>query len=248
MALILLIHSMFKDSITSRRMFVLALGASSVCHAAKPLIDFDISNGALIDFDQNGSLFGAQKSFNLAEDPYSLFDVEPDLTERQAAYKFKKNKFSYKPSKDFVINLHNVNNNEKLSHMVTRFDSGIGYYNSRLDYFFRDWRENKSIPMDSEVLKNLFSICEQVLGQNGSINVQITSGYRTKKTNEKLRVRSKNVAKNSLHIEGKAIDFAIREVSQKKLRSVAKDICSGGLGFYPGFIHIDSGPVRRWGI
>ena len=71
---------------------------------------------------------------------------------------------------------------------------------------------------------------------------------RTKKTNEKLRVRSKNVAKNSLHIEGKAIDFAIREVSQKKLRSAAKDICSGGLGFYPGFIHIDSGPVRRWGI
>ena len=147
-----------------------------------------------------------------------------------------------------VINLNNVNNNEKLSHMVTRFDSGIGYYNSRLDYFFRDWRENKSISMDSEVLKNLFSICEQVLGQKGSINVQITSGYRTKKTNEKLRVRSKNVAKNSLHIEGKAIDFAIREVSQKKLRSAAKDICSGGLGFYPGFIHIDSGPVRRWGI
>ena len=44
------------------------------------------------------------------------------------------------------------------------------------------------------------------------------------------------------------IDFAIREVSQRKLRSAAKDICSGGLGLYPGFIHIDSGPVRRWGI
>ena len=132
--------------------------------------------------------------------------------------------------------------------MVTRFDSDTGYYNTRLDDFFRDWRAYKSISMDPEVLKNLFSICEQVLGQKGSINVQITSGYRTKKTNEKLRVRSKNVAKNSLHIEGKAIDFAIREVSQKKLRSAAKDICSGGLGFYPGFIHIDSGPVRRWGI
>ena len=248
MALILLTHPMSKNTFISRRMFVLALGASSVCHAAKPLIDFDLSHGALIDFDQNGSLFGNQKSFNLAEDPYSLFDAEPDLTENEAANKFKKSKFSYKPGKDFLIKLHNVNNNEKLSHMVTRFDSGIGYYNSRLDYFFRDWRENKSIPMDSEVLKNLFSICEEVLGHNSSINVQITSGYRTKKTNEKLRVRSKNVAKNSLHIEGKAIDFAIREVSQKKLRSAAKNICSGGLGFYPGFVHIDSGPIRRWGI
>ena len=239
---------MFKNTVTSRRFFLLALGASSVCNAAQPIIDFDKSNGALIDFNQNGSLFGEQKNFNLVDDPYSLFDSEPDLTENEVANKFKKSKFSYKPKKDFLINLHNVNNNEKLSHMVTRFDSGIGYYNSRLDYFFRDWRENKSIPMDSEVLKNLFSICEEVLGQNGSINVQITSGYRTKKTNEKLRVRSKNVAKNSLHIEGKAIDFAVGEVSQKKLRAAAKNICSGGLGIYPGFIHIDSGPIRRWGI
>ena len=119
---------------------------------------------------------------------------------------------------------------------TTRVVAGVGY------------PQLSAIINISEVLKNLFSICERVLGQNGSINVQITSGYRTKKTNEKLRVRSKNVAKNSLHIEGKAIDFAIREVSQKKLRSAAKDICSGGLGLYPGFIHIDSGPVRRWGI
>jgi len=42
--------------------------------------------------------------------------------------------------------------------------------------------------------------------------------------------------------------LGINEVSEKKLTSVAKSICSGGLGLYPGFIHIDSGPVRRWGI
>ena len=87
-----------------------------------------------------------------------------------------------------------------------------------------------------------------MLDEKDSINVQITSGYRTHKTNEKLRVRSKNVAKNSFHIEGKAIDFAIGEVSQNKLRSAARDICSGGLGLYQGFIHIDSGPLRRWGV
>ena len=58
MALILLTHFMSKITIISRRLFVLALGASGACHAAKPLIDFDMSHGALIDFDQNGSLFG----------------------------------------------------------------------------------------------------------------------------------------------------------------------------------------------
>ena len=173
----------------------MALGSSGVCHAATPLINFDKSHGALIDVDETDSLFGGMRSFNLTEDPYSLFDVEPDLTKNEVANSFKKSKFVYKPKRDFLVNLHNINNNEKLSHMVTRFDSGIGYYNSRLNYFFRDWRENKSIPMDSEVLKNLFSICEEVLGQNATINVQIASGYRTQKTNEKLRVRSKNVAK-----------------------------------------------------
>ena len=239
---------MFKNTVISRRFFILALGSSTACHAAQPLINFGQSNGALIDIDRNNSLFGHQRDFNLSEDPYSLFDVEPDLTENEARNILKKRKFIYKPKRDFLVTLHNVNNNEKLSHMVTRLDSGVGYYNSRLDYFFRDWRENKSIPMDSEVIKNLFGICEAVLGEKQNINVQITSGYRTEKTNEKLRATSKNVAKNSLHIEGKAIDFAINEVSEKKLISVAKSICSGGLGLYPGFIHIDSGPVRRWGI
>ena len=47
MALILLTQLMSKNTFISRRMFVLALGASGVCHAAKPLIDFDISHGAL---------------------------------------------------------------------------------------------------------------------------------------------------------------------------------------------------------
>ena len=127
----------------------MALGSSGVCHAATPLINFDKSHGVLIDVDESGSLFGGKRSFNLTEDPYSLFDVEPDLTKNEAANSFKKSKFVYKPKRDFLVNLHNINNNEKLSHMVTRFDSGIGYYNSRLDHFFRDWRENKSIPMDS---------------------------------------------------------------------------------------------------
>jgi len=239
---------MLKNFVISRRSFIFALGSSGVCHAATPLINFDNSNGALIGVEESGSLFGGQRSFKLVDEPYSLFDIEPDLTKNEVANSFKKSKFIYKPKRDFLVNLHNINNNEKLSHMVTRFDSGIGYYNSRLDYFFRDWRENKSIPMDAEVLKNLFSICEEVLGQSASINVQITSGYRTQKTNEKLRVRSKNVAKNSFHIAGKAIDFSVKEVSQKKLRSAARKISSGGLGLYPGFIHIDSGPIRRWGI
>ena len=87
---------MLNNTITSRRLFILAFGSAGVCHAAKPLIDFDMSHGALIDAEKTFSLFGNQSNFNLTEDPYSLFDVEPDLTKNEAAAKFKKSKF-YKP-------------------------------------------------------------------------------------------------------------------------------------------------------
>ena len=76
--------------------------------------------------------------------------------------------------------------------------------------------------------------------------MQITSGYRTKKTNSYLRKLSKNVAKNSLHMKGQAIDFAILGVAEKKLKYIAKEHAIGGLGLYNNFMHIDSGPFRRW--
>ena len=65
-----------------------------------------------------------------------------------------------------------------------------------LDYFFRDWRENKTIQMDRGVIKNFLKICEALLGADRELAVDVTSGYRTQKTNEKLRQNSSRVAKN----------------------------------------------------
>ena len=53
---------MLKNTITSRRMFIMALGSSGVCHAATPLINFDKSHGALIDVDKSGRGLGIRSN------------------------------------------------------------------------------------------------------------------------------------------------------------------------------------------
>ena len=104
----------------------------------------------------------------------------------------------------------------------------------------------RTIRMDRGVIKNFLNICESLLGSDRELQVDITSGYRTKKTNEILRQNSSRVAKNSMHLIGRALDFKVRNRSIQNLEGVAKKLTPGGLGVYSGFIHIDTGPYRRW--
>ena len=74
------------------------------------------------------------------------------------------------------------------------------------------------------------------------------SGYRCPTTNATLReTRGGGVAKNSLHMEGRAIDVRLPGVSLADLRDAAVSLKLGGVGYYAGqFVHLDTGRVRRW--
>jgi hypothetical protein len=65
-----------------------------------------------------------------------------------------------------------------------------------------------------------------------------------------LRRRSAGVAKNSLHMQGKAMDFFLPDVPLARLREVGLRMQIGGVGFYPTsgspFVHMDTGSVRHW--
>ena len=152
----------------------------------------------------------------------------------------------FRPQRSFSLNLRNTNTSETYAYKIKAsfLNNELNY--DMLDYFFRDWRENKIIKMDRGVIKNFLKVCEALLGSDRELQVDITSGYRTKKTNEKLRRNSYNVAKNSMHLVGRAIDFRIRNRSISNLEKVAEKLTPGGLGIYSGFIHIDTGPYRRW--
>jgi len=116
----------------------------------------------------------------------------------------------------------------------------------KLNLFLRDHRENEAIVMDKMLFTQLWAI-QQVVNPQGTI--QIISGYRTPKTNQMLNRTSNGVARNSLHMQGRAIDFRMPGSSTRGVRDVARALNAGGVGYYSSsdFVHIDTGKIRHWG-
>jgi uncharacterized protein YcbK (DUF882 family) len=131
---------------------------------------------------------------------------------------------------------------------VTYWEQGAGYLPDalgELTHILRDWRTEETYEMDLALYDLLFELRYR-LGSDKPF--QIISGYRSPKTNAQLASNSNGVAKRSYHMKGMAIDIALPDVELKYLRQVALDMQMGGVGYYPssGFVHVDTGPVRRW--
>ena len=63
-----------------------------------------------------------------------------------------------------------------------------------------------------------------------------------------LRGKSANVAKKSLHMQGRAIDIRIPPFAAEELVEAAQSLRMGGVGLYrnSGFVHLDTGRPRFW--
>ncbi|WED20578.1 DUF882 domain-containing protein [Vibrio sp. JC009] len=143
------------------------------------------------------------------------------------------------------ISLNNLHTGERLK---TCFFDGENFVEEALDdiaRLCRDFRRNEVFPIDKRLLVQLDNIRNQ-LGTTAEI--QIISGYRSPATNEMLAAKSGGVAKKSMHMRGKAIDFRIPGVDLKKVQKVALAQKAGGVGYYEksNFVHIDTGRVRFW--
>ncbi len=115
----------------------------------------------------------------------------------------------------------------------------------RLNYVLRDFRTGEVFPMDPRVI-DLIAYVQKKTGKKQPL--EIFSGYRSPKTNSRLRHESAGVAKNSFHMYGQAIDFHIKGYNTRNLQKVALDMRAGGVGYYPksDFVHIDTGTIRSW--
>lgn len=80
------------------------------------------------------------------------------------------------------------------------------------------------------------------------MRVDVVSGFRAPKFNLMLRKKGHEVARESQHSQGHAVDFRLPGVATKQLLAFVRRIRIGGVGFYPesAFVHADSGPVRNW--
>lgn len=117
----------------------------------------------------------------------------------------------------------------------------------QINHIMRDWRRDEPTEMDPELIDLIWEL-HRDLGSKESIH--LISGYRSRKTNEKLRRAGGGQARNSRHILGKAADIHFPDVPVKTLRNSALVREVGGVGYYPKsgipFVHVDTGRVRHW--
>ena len=118
---------------------------------------------------------------------------------------------------------------------------------AEINYILRDYRTGEIKPIRKELLNLLHSISKKF---DQPTRFHIISGYRSPETNAKLRKKSKYVVKNSLHIQGEAVDIRIPDYDTRWLRKVCMKLKAGGVGYYrkSDFVHVDIGPVRHWHI
>ncbi len=146
-----------------------------------------------------------------------------------------------------TLKLYNQNTKERLEVVYKKRGKYQKKGLQQLNEFMADWRKNESVQMD----RKLFDLLWEIYQESGSTEeIHIVSAYRTSETNAMLRQRSKNVAFNSQHTKGKAIDFHLPDVELNKVRAIALRKQYGGVGYYPNarspFTHLDTGEIRHW--
>lgn len=144
------------------------------------------------------------------------------------------------------LSMYNLHTEERLD--VVYRDRFGGYDQGALDaidWLLRCHYSQKAVKMDIRVIEYLNLVDKKLGGKN---EIQIISGYRSPEYNALLFREGRGVARNSLHMHGKAIDIRIPQVGLEILRKTALSLGYGGVGYYPqlGFVHLDSGRFRVW--
>lgn len=148
----------------------------------------------------------------------------------------------------YTLHLHHLHTGEDLNVVYRVGDTYVPGALQKLNYFLRDHRTNDVSHYDVKEFDLLHSVMSKLGRPNGVIDV--VCGYRTPWSNNYLRGRASvtGVAKNSQHVQAKAIDIRVPGVKTSTLRDIALSLHEGGVGYYPvsQFVHLDVGPVRRW--
>jgi len=114
-----------------------------------------------------------------------------------------------------------------------------------VDRFLRCHFTNQPADMDRRLIGTLVEAARHFAVRR----VDIVSGFRHPKYNLMLRKKGHEVARESQHTFGHAVDFRLPGVAIRALHNWARARGMGGVGLYlgSGFVHMDTGPIRYWG-
>ena len=117
---------------------------------------------------------------------------------------------------------------------------------AEISHFARDYHSNAVKAIDPRTI-DIAAAAHRMMDADESYT--LLSGYRTAKTNAKLRANTRGVARNSLHMAGQATDLRLKSRSVTQMAKAASACAAGGVGRYSksNFVHMDCGPVRLWG-
>jgi uncharacterized protein YcbK (DUF882 family) len=144
------------------------------------------------------------------------------------------------------IELYNTHTLEKLRVTFKRGGQYVPEALEQLNGILLDRRSGETHAMDPGLFDQLFELA-RTAGVEPSY--EIISGYRSPASNSKMAAKAgSGVSKNSLHMQGRAMDVRLKGVSVEKLRDLALAAKRGGVGYYQRsrFVHIDTGSFRTW--
>lgn len=109
-----------------------------------------------------------------------------------------------------------------------------------LDHAMRCSLTGHEVQMSVKLIELLDAV-EDKFGKRG---LTLLSGYRTPRNNH----RTRGAARESLHMLGWAADIRISGYSSTRVKTYARKLGAGGIGYYPykGFTHLDVGRSRYW--
>ncbi len=121
-----------------------------------------------------------------------------------------------------------------------------------LCHLLRDVNGKEMAAIDPKLLETLWGTQAFIARYGFEAPLEILSGYRTAKSNDKLREAGVPAARQSLHIVGKAADIRIASLNSEVLGGLVRSFRQGGVGYYyragprGGWIHADTGLNRVW--
>jgi uncharacterized protein YcbK (DUF882 family) len=180
-----------------------------------------------IALDVDGDEEPASKKTQLLRDKVERQDVRLVKAPRAAA--------------DKVLTLHNVWTNESLPIVAA---PGAPLPPAGFDELVRCHYTNQAISMDQRLLQTILRAAAKFQASY----IEIVSGFRAPKYQLMLRKKGHEVARDSEHPRGHAVDFRIPDVPTNVLLRFVRSLRLGGVGYYPEskFVHCDVGRVRFW--
>jgi uncharacterized protein YcbK (DUF882 family) len=114
----------------------------------------------------------------------------------------------------------------------------------KLNHILRSRGDDKTTSMD----ERLIELADHLQDHFHADTVEVISGYRSPSFNHALKLAGRDVANESLHTQGLALDIHLDEIKESVLRDYLLSLKLGGVGYYGGLlmVHMDFGPVRTW--